>query len=288
MYAPPYVCTALCVNRRIPRTPPPVPPPLYPPPVPPPPYSPRTSPPYPPPYPPVPPRTPPVPPPRTSPPYPLPRTSPPVSPRNRSLPRFARQTARFARRGGQPPHLRLDYKTPAVATDRLLCARPCVCTAFRVYRLARGPFNNKTLAVATDRLLRDPHCRPGARDLSVVWGETRGGSPGLTRNLGVTWSSRGGQVTGWCTPPLAGHRGRATMAQGGLHRGVAVCGSTPGPPVTQPSPRLVPIPSIPHPLHLVFCTGTSRGGDFDLSNARPGGLDPGLGDGGVQGRRHRG
>ena len=78
------------------------------------------------------------------------------------------------------------------------------------------------------------------------------------------------------------------MAQGGLHRGVAVCGSTPGPPVTQPSPGLVRIPSVPHPLHLVFCTGTSWGGDFVLSNARPGGLDPGLGDGGVQGRRHRG
>ena len=48
---------------------------------------------------------------------------------------------------------RLNNKTPAVATARLLCAPPCVCTAFCVHRLARGPLNNKTPAVATIRLL---------------------------------------------------------------------------------------------------------------------------------------
>ena len=48
------------------------------------------------------------------------------------------------------------------------------------------------------------------------------------------------------------------MAQGGLHRGVAVCGGIPGPPVTQPSPRLVCVP-LPSPPHLVFCTGASWG-----------------------------
>ena len=73
VHAPPYVCTALCVNRQIPRTPPPrtsspYPPPrtpLYLPPVPPPYPPPRTSPPYPPHVPPpyLPPPTPPVPPP---------------------------------------------------------------------------------------------------------------------------------------------------------------------------------------------------------------------------------
>ena len=52
----------------------------------------------------------------------------------------------------------LNNKTPAVATCRLLCAPPCVCTAFRVYRLARGPLNNKTPAVATCRLLCAPPC----------------------------------------------------------------------------------------------------------------------------------
>ena len=59
------------------------------------------------------------------------------------------------------------------------------------------------------------------------------------------------------------------MAQGGLHRGVAVCGSVAGHPMTQPSPGLVPLPSVPNPHHLVFCTGTSWGGDHViLSNAR--------------------
>ena len=46
------------------------------------------------------------------------------------------------------------------------------------------------------------------------------------------------------------------MAQGGLHRGVAVCRSNPGPPVTQPSPGLV-CDSLPQPMTPLFCTGTS-------------------------------
>ena len=73
------------------------PPPTYPPP-------------YPPPYPPLPPPTPPNPPPY-HPPYPPPTSPPylPPLPPPTYLPplpsaRFARQTARFARRGGQPPH----------------------------------------------------------------------------------------------------------------------------------------------------------------------------------------
>ena len=52
----------------------------------------------------------------------------------------------------------LNNKTPAVATDRLLCVLPCVCTAFYVHRLACGPLNNKTPAVATGRLLCVPPC----------------------------------------------------------------------------------------------------------------------------------
>ena len=52
----------------------------------------------------------------------------------------------------------LNNKTPAVATDRLLCVPPCVCTAFCVHRLACGPLNNKTPAVATGRLLCVPPC----------------------------------------------------------------------------------------------------------------------------------
>ena len=77
---------------------------------------------------------------------------PPPSP---SLPsaRFAGQTAGFARRGGQPPHPPLYNMTPTAATDRRLCAPPCVCTAFCVYRVACGPLNKMTAAVATDLLL---------------------------------------------------------------------------------------------------------------------------------------
>ena len=47
----------------------------------------------------------------------------------------------------------LKNMTPAVATGRLLCAPPCVGTAFCVHRLACGPLNNMTPAVATGRLL---------------------------------------------------------------------------------------------------------------------------------------
>ena len=45
-----------------------------------------------------------------------------------------------------------------MATGPLLCAPPCVCTAFCVYRLACGPLNNMTPAVATGRLLYAPPC----------------------------------------------------------------------------------------------------------------------------------
>ena len=45
-----------------------------------------------------------------------------------------------------------------MATDRLLCASSCVCTAFYVYRRACGPLNRKTPAVATDRFLCAPPC----------------------------------------------------------------------------------------------------------------------------------
>ena len=59
------------------------------------------------------------------------------------------------------------------------------------------------------------------------------------------------------------------MAQGGLHRGVAVCGGNARPPVTQPLQGSRALP-YPNPLHLEFCTSTSRGGDIVLSDARPG------------------
>ena len=52
----------------------------------------------------------------------------------------------------------LNNMTPAVATDRFLCAPPCVGTALCVYRLTCGPLNNMTPAVATGRLLCAPPC----------------------------------------------------------------------------------------------------------------------------------
>ena len=67
----------------------------------------------------------------------------------------------------------------------------------------------------------DPHGRPGARALTVVWGCNQGGgSPRLTRNLGgdpVSAAVAGSQVSR--APPLAGHHGGATRAQVGLHLG---------------------------------------------------------------------
>ena len=78
--------TIVCTKSPPPTSPPYLPPPYPPPtpPLPPPPYPPPQPPPQPP------PPTPPLPPPPYLPPLPSAR--------------FARQTARFARRGGQPPH----------------------------------------------------------------------------------------------------------------------------------------------------------------------------------------
>ena len=46
-------------------------------------------------------------------------------------------------------------------------------------------------------------------------------------------------------PSLAGHCGGATVAQGGLHQGVAVCEGFPGLPVVLPTPGLACSPSSP-------------------------------------------
>ena len=52
------------------------------------------------------------------------------------------------------------------------------------------------------------------------------------------------------------------MAQGGLYRGVAVCRSNPGPPVTQPSPGLLcaplPQPTVPCVVHRYIMGWRSR------------------------------
>ena len=76
---------------------------------------------------------------------------------------------------GPAPTTPLNTKTPAVATDRLVCAPPCVWTAKppltwarfvrQTARFARrggqpphSPLNTKTLAVAIDHLLCAPPC----------------------------------------------------------------------------------------------------------------------------------
>ena len=65
------------------------------------------------------------------------------------------------------------------------------------------------------------------------------------------------------------------MAQGGLHRGVAVCRSNPDPPATQPAPGLVSVFPVPQPItprasaqvHHGWGPSARIGGHFD---ARPG------------------
>ena len=86
-----------------------------------------TPPPQPPPYPP--PQPPPLPPPPTSPPLPPPPTFGSLRSTDGSL----RSTR------GPAPAPPLNNMTPAVATDRLLCAPPCVCTAFCVTALPVAP-----------------------------------------------------------------------------------------------------------------------------------------------------
>ena len=77
------------------------------------------------------------------------------------------------------------------------------------------------------------------------------------------------------------------MAQGGLHRGVAVCRCNPGSPVTQPAPGLVSVfpvlqPITPHVSAQVHHGWGPSARMWGLFNARPG-----LGRG-VRRRRGRG
>ena len=68
----------------------------------------------------------------TSPPNPTP-TSPPTP---TALPTFFGSL--HSRRGPAPAPL-LNKKTPAVATDHLVCAPPCVCTTLCMHRLVYAP-----------------------------------------------------------------------------------------------------------------------------------------------------
>ena len=71
-------------------------------------------------------------------------------------------------------------------------------------------------------------------------GETRGGICWANTQPGGRPShSYGGWVVRSRAPPLAGHRGVAMMAQGGLHRGLADCEGLTGHHMAQPAPGLV-------------------------------------------------
>ena len=100
-------------------------------------------------------------------------------------------------------------------------------------------------------------------------GETGGGSPGLTRNLGGDLAQprrpdpRIARPTPrrppWDSPDGTG---RAPPGGGGMRE-------YPGSPVTQPSPGLVCIP-LPQPMAHCILHMYIMGGDRILSNARPG------------------
>ena len=66
--------------------------------------------------------------------------------------------ARFARHGGQAPAPPLDNKTLAMAIDRLLCAQPCVCIALCMHRLVCAPPNHPLRRLASlDAGASPPH-----------------------------------------------------------------------------------------------------------------------------------
>ena len=69
--------------------------------------------------------------------------------------------------------------------------------------------------------------------------------------------SCGGWVVRLRAPPLAGHHGGATMVQGGLHGGVAVCMGLLGLHVAGPAPRLVVCLPLTRLLLLWSFTGPS-------------------------------
>ena len=107
-------------------------------------------------------------------------------------------------------------------------------------------------------------------------GETRAGGDLVHHAIfGLTEPSGGNLVTGSRAPPLACHCGGAAVAQGGLHRGLAVCKGAPGLPVAQPFPGLLLLSLLPNPLHSVSVHRCIMGRgpntrNGTLCNARPG------------------
>ena len=166
-----------------------------------------------------------------------------------------------------------------------MCVCVCVCVLSPLFLLCSCLRFSSTPTAAQGRVTT-PRCG----------GETRGGSPGLTRNLGgdPAQPRRLGHGIARLTPrrPPWG----ATMAHGRLHRGVAVCKGAPGLPVTQPAPGLASVFSAPHPItpcvsaQVLHGVGTECDdwGLVGLSTAHPGlGMGEFTGDSGAAGARSR-
>ena len=87
------------------------------------------------------------------------------------------------------------------------------------------------------------HGRPGAHDVTVVWGLNQEGRPWAN-----TQPCRGSSLAvRSCAPPPANHRRGAMTAKGGLHQEVAVCEGYPGSPIAQSAPGLVRPPPLLFP-----------------------------------------
>ena len=129
-------------------------------------------------------------------------------------------------------------------------------------------------AVGTGHLKKSPTAAQGRVTSPWCGGVTTGGIPWANTQPGGRPSfSCGGWVVSSRAPPLAGHRGGATMAQGGLHRGgLAVCVGLVGLPVAQPDPRLVVCLPLTPLLLLWSFTGPSWATDSGGLRGGPHGL----------------
>ena len=100
------------------------------------------------------------------------------------------------------------HPTPHASNTSLICTAIAVGCVSKAIEFLWGFPSLSTLY---------PRGHLGAFDRIVVFGCKQ-----------ATWSSRGGWVMRSRAPTPAGHLGGATMVQGGLHRGVAVCEGFPG------------------------------------------------------------
>ena len=130
-------------------------------------------------------------------------------------------------------------------------------------------------------IFRTPNAAQGRVTSPWCGGETEGGFPALTRNVGgdLAQPRRPGPGIAHSTPQRPpwdspDGTGRAPPGGGGMQE-------YSGFPCNTALARARVRPFFPNPWHLAFCKGTSWGGDLVTSNARPGlrlnhnGLQPG-------------